>query len=123
MEIYLNFLLLVVSIFARTVASYQLDPTWPHSSVREMKVYGSGIVLNSEGNLIVLHRSGIMAPGAPVNQTIEEDVVLIVDSVTGKLLRSWGKSLFVWPHGLAVTDDGDIFITDSRLHQVFKVII
>ncbi|OXA54295.1 Peptidyl-glycine alpha-amidating monooxygenase A [Folsomia candida] len=105
METYLNFLLLVVSICTRSVASFELDPTWPDTAVKEMKVYGTGIVLNSEGNLIVIHRSGIMQPGAPVNQTIQEDVVLVVDSVTGKILQTWGKNLFHWPHGIAFKYD------------------
>ena len=52
------------------------------------------------------------------------DPVLEFDR-SGKLLRSFGKGLFVQPHGIAADRDGNIWITDAQRagnkgDQVFK---
>jgi len=44
---------------------------------------------------------------------------------TGKLLRSWGEGLFIFPHGATVDRDGNLWVTDAgggngKGHQVFK---
>jgi DNA-binding beta-propeller fold protein YncE len=44
---------------------------------------------------------------------------------TGKLLKSWGQGMFVFPHGATVDRNGNLWITDARGeggkgHQVFK---
>jgi sugar lactone lactonase YvrE len=44
---------------------------------------------------------------------------------TGKLLQSFGAGLFVFPHGIAVEKEGNIWVTDGqgkdgKGHQVFK---
>lgn len=43
----------------------------------------------------------------------------------GKLLKSWGSGMFVFPHGATVDRDGNLWVTDARGdagkgHQVFK---
>jgi len=44
---------------------------------------------------------------------------------SGKLLKAWGQGLFVWPHGIRVDRDGNVWVTDGRAaegrgQQVFK---
>jgi streptogramin lyase len=44
---------------------------------------------------------------------------------SGKLLKSWGQGMFVFPHGACLDQDGNYWVTDSRGvagkgHQVFK---
>ena len=44
----------------------------------------------------------------------------------GKLLKSWGAGMFVFPHGIWIERDGTIWITDGqgangKGHQVFKL--
>jgi sugar lactone lactonase YvrE len=39
---------------------------------------------------------------------------------SGKLLTSWGKGMFTFPHGATVDRDGNLWVTDSQAHQVFK---
>jgi sugar lactone lactonase YvrE len=44
---------------------------------------------------------------------------------TGRLLKTWGEGLFVFPHGATVDRDGNLWVTDARGengkgHQVFK---
>src|SRR5687767_8144658 len=43
----------------------------------------------------------------------------------GKLLKSWGQGLFIFPHGATVDPAGNLWVTDARGesgkgHQVFK---
>ena len=43
----------------------------------------------------------------------------------GKLLKSWGERMFIFPHGATVDRDGNLWLTDARGengkgHQVFK---
>jgi len=43
----------------------------------------------------------------------------------GKLLKSWGEGMFIFPHGATVDRDGNFWLTDARGengkgHQVFK---
>lgn len=112
-------LIIISASFVKSSNHFQLDTSFPHESVASLTYYGSGIVLDMENNLIVLHRSNAM--DGPRDETIKEDVVLVIDRISGIVLRQWGRDKFYHPHGIEVTTNGDIFITDSRLHQVFKV--
>jgi hypothetical protein len=52
------------------------------------------------------------------------DPILKFDA-SGKLLKSFGKGMFVFPHGLHVDKDGNVWVTDGngkdgKGHQVFK---
>ena len=52
------------------------------------------------------------------------DPILMFDSA-GNLVRSFGAGMIVWPHGIHVDFDGDVWITDARGegskgHQVHK---
>jgi streptogramin lyase len=53
-----------------------------------------------------------------------EDPIMQFDP-SGKLLRSFGSGMFIFPHGFHVDRDGNVWITDARGqdgkgHQVFK---
>jgi sugar lactone lactonase YvrE len=44
---------------------------------------------------------------------------------SGKLLKSWGAGMFIFPHGACVDSDGNLWVTDAqgrdgKGHQVFK---
>lgn len=41
------------------------------------------------------------------------DPVLLFDE-SGKLVRSFGRGLIVWPHGIHVDRDGNVWVTDAR---------
>ena len=52
------------------------------------------------------------------------DVVFQFDK-DGNMLTRWGAGMFVWPHGIDVDDDGNVWIADARGagnrgHQVIK---
>jgi len=39
---------------------------------------------------------------------------VVVLSAAGKVLRTWGQGMFVWPHGIRFDRDGNLWITDGR---------
>jgi DNA-binding beta-propeller fold protein YncE len=45
---------------------------------------------------------------------------LVLESKTGRVLRAWGANLFVVPHGVTIDDRDNVWLTDVKLHQVFK---
>ena len=47
------------------------------------------------------------------------DPIIVFDS-SGKYVRSWGKGLFVNPHGLRVDRFGNVWAIDNGGHQIFK---
>lgn len=51
---------------------------------------------------------------------IDVDTILKLDAANGKVLNSWGASLFYFPHGMTIDHNGNIWVTDVALHQVFK---
>jgi len=79
----------------------------------------SAVFPDGNGNLWVIERCG-------QNRCENTDVapVLLFDS-SGQLLRQFGAGLFVWPHGLFVDGDGNVWVTDAAGsggtgHQVIK---
>lgn len=60
-------------------------------------------------------------------ETPDIDPVFLIDTKTGKVLKSFGKNMIVWPHGIHVDHDGNVWIADARGdeerkkgHQVHK---
>jgi DNA-binding beta-propeller fold protein YncE len=72
-----------------------------------------------DGTLYVIHRCfANSCAGRP------EPPILKYDP-NGKLLKSWGHGMFIFPHGATVDRDGNLWVTDARGengkgHQVFK---
>ena len=80
-----------------------------------------------DGSLYIVHRCEahcIDSPSVPP--------IVKVDA-SGKLLRSWGEGMFVWPHGATVDREGNLWVADAvspsgmppkpagaRGHQVIK---
>ena len=54
-------------------------------------------------------------------QVIEEDTILTLDPDTGDVINSKGKNMFYMPHGLTLDGEGNIYVTDTGLHQVMRV--
>ena len=49
---------------------------------------------------------------------IPEDTIVVLNSNTGKFVKSWGAHMFYMPHGITVDPMGDIWVTDVARHQV-----
>ena len=51
---------------------------------------------------------------AAAGQTSASDVVLKCDPASGKLLGSFGAGMFVFPHGIHVDRQGNVWVTDGN---------
>ena len=67
-----------------------------------------------DGNIYLLGRClGNSCTGRP------EPPVLKLDP-SGRLLKTWGSGMFDFPHGFDVDQEGNVWASDQRGHQVFK---
>lgn len=91
----------------------------------------SGVALDSKNNLVIFHRGDHVWDGNSFDSMfvyqqrglgpIEEDTILVIDPNNAAILQSSGKNLFYLPHGLSIDKDGNYWVTDVALHQVFKL--
>jgi sugar lactone lactonase YvrE len=98
---------------------YRTIENW--AKLPEGRTWGSaaGVSLDSHGHIWVAERCGANSCAGKT-----DDPILEFDA-SGKLLKSFGGGLFIFPHGLYVDKDGDIWVTDGqgkdgKGHQVFK---
>jgi DNA-binding beta-propeller fold protein YncE len=80
----------------------------------------SAVYTTPEGNVWVAERCG---ENTCVGHEDLDNIFLF--SADGELLRSFGAGLIVWPHGIHVDFDGNVWVTDAkgdgdRGHQVHK---
>ncbi|XP_076219282.1 peptidyl-glycine alpha-amidating monooxygenase isoform X9 [Aptenodytes patagonicus] len=102
---------------------------WPGLDLRLGQV--SGLALDPENNLVLFHRGDHVWDENSFDSKfvyqqrglgpIEQNTILVLNPSNAKLLRSMGKSLFYLPHGLSIDKNGNYWVTDVALHQVFKL--
>jgi DNA-binding beta-propeller fold protein YncE len=79
----------------------------------------TAIEVAPDGGIYVIHRcSGNSCAGRP------EPPILKFDK-SGKLLKSFGEGMFIFPHGATIDAQGNLWVTDSQIQngkgqQVFK---
>lgn len=92
------------------------------------RTWGStaGVDIGPDGHVWAYDRCGAVALAGGCD-TADVDPVVKFDRSTGKVLTTFGKGLFVLPHGIHVDRDGNVWVTDSmgnkagtKGHQVFK---
>ncbi|GAB4580340.1 MAG: peptidyl-alpha-hydroxyglycine alpha-amidating lyase family protein [Anaerolineales bacterium] len=101
---------------------YYLDDTWPE--LQRGVAFGqvSGVDVDHEGNVWVLHRADRVWHGETLSlDEISSPVVLVLKAETGEVLQQWGRNTFVMPHSLTIDPQGNVWITDVGLHQVLKL--
>jgi sugar lactone lactonase YvrE len=98
---------------------YRTIENW--AKLPEGRTWGStaGVDVDSHGNIWVAERCG-----ANTCESSNLAPILEFDS-SGKLLKSFGAGMFLFPHGLTVDKDGNIWVTDGhgaegKGQQVFK---
>jgi len=101
---------------------YELVKDWPRLPGNFTLGSPTGLGLDTNGNIIVFHRSGRVWDSMPISHLslIAKNTISTIDAKTGEILKSWGKNLFIMPHGLEVDQQNNIWVTDCGLHQVFK---
>ncbi|XP_035425953.1 peptidyl-glycine alpha-amidating monooxygenase isoform X3 [Cygnus atratus] len=102
---------------------------WPGLDLKLGQV--SGLALDHENNLVVFHRGDHVWDENSFDSKfvyqqrglgpIEQNTIFVLNPSTAKLLHSTGKSLFYLPHGLSIDKNGNYWLTDVALHQVFKL--
>jgi len=98
---------------------YRTIENW--AKMPDGRTWGSaaGVSLDSHGHIWVAERCGANSCAGKT-----DDPILEFD-VSGKLLKSFGGGMFIFPHGLYVDKDNNIWVTDGqgkdgKGHQVFK---
>ncbi|XP_076177510.1 peptidyl-alpha-hydroxyglycine alpha-amidating lyase 1 isoform X2 [Ptiloglossa arizonensis] len=88
----------------------------------------SSVSIDPNGNIGVLHRGSRVWGSTtfdrnnrfnPDEGPILKNTIILLDK-SGRKLLEWGGSMFYLPHGLTIDSDGNYWITDVALHQVFK---
>ncbi|KAM9587202.1 peptidyl-glycine alpha-amidating monooxygenase isoform 9-T16 [Morphnus guianensis] len=102
---------------------------WPGLDLKLGQV--SGLALDPENNLVIFHRGDHVWDENSFDSKfvyqqrglgpIEQNTILVLNPSNAKLLHSMGKSLFYLPHGLSIDKNGNYWVTDVALHQVFKL--
>lgn len=102
---------------------------WPGLKLKLGQV--SGLALDPNDNLVIFHRGNHVWDENSFDRNfvyqargigaIEESTILTVSPNSSTILRSTGKNLFYLPHGITVDRDGNFWVTDVALHQVFKL--
>jgi hypothetical protein len=98
---------------------YRTIENW--AKMPEGRTWGStgGVAVDASGNIWVAERCGQNScKGRPEAPVLEFDP-------SGKLLTSFGAGMFIFPHGITVDHDGNVWVTDVRGadgkgQQVFK---
>lgn len=100
---------------------------WPNPSIKMGQV--SGLAIDNMGRLLVFHRARNVWDENTFNdrevyQGIGDDPIpdptILVLNDTGELVDMWGQNLFFIPHGITVDNEGNVWVTDVAMHQVFK---
>ncbi len=60
------------------------------------------------------------APNGTMHVLRRGEPAFFTFDATGQFVGSWGEDIFDWSHGLRVDNDGFIWATDGRAHEVFK---
>ncbi|KAM7165549.1 peptidyl-glycine alpha-amidating monooxygenase isoform 4-T6 [Macrochelys suwanniensis] len=102
---------------------------WPGVNLKLGQV--SGLALDPKNNLVIFHRGDHVWDGNSFDSRfvyqqrglgpIEQNTILVIDPSNADVLDSTGKNLFYLPHGLSIDKDGNYWVTDVALHQVFKL--
>ena len=98
---------------------YRTISNW--GKLPEGRTWGSaaGVAVDRNGNVWVAERCGANScAGSNLAPILEFDA-------SGKLLKSFGAGMFVWPHGITADKEGNIWVTDAqgkdgKGQQVFK---
>ena len=98
---------------------YRTIENW--AKLPEGRPWGStaGVSVDRHGDIWVAERcGGNTCAGSNLAPILEFDP-------SGKLLKSFGEGMFLFPHGLTLDQDGNIWVTDGqgaggKGHQVFK---
>ena len=97
-----------------------LIKSWPESQATIYIGNPTGLGIDSKNNLVIFHRSSRQWSNPLPKDKIKENVITYLNINSGEIVNSWGKNMFVMPHGLEIDNNDNIWVTDVAMHQVFK---
>lgn len=100
-------------------ATWQDAGAWPQPAVARSLGQVTGVDVDRTGRIYLFHRAGRKWVEPFPTDVIASDTVAVLDPA-GRLLASWGKNLFIMPHGLSLDRAGNVWVTDVGAHQVRK---
>ena len=102
--------------------AYQRVANWPQLPPSYILGNPTAIAIDKHNHLFIFHRGQRTWPwiGSLAKDKIPAPTVLVLDRLSGKIIDQWGDHLFSMPHGLTIDEQGNIWVTDVALHQVFK---
>lgn len=112
--------ILMLATGAPAQPHHEVVPDWPQLPAGHTLGLCAGVGVDAQNRVFVFHRSGRKWSNPFPKEAIPQRTVSVIDGASGKLLNSWGASIFIMPHGLTVDHDGNLWLTDVGLHQVFK---
>ncbi|XP_065215732.1 peptidyl-alpha-hydroxyglycine alpha-amidating lyase 2-like [Planococcus citri] len=102
---------------------------WPQAKLPHLGEI-SGVTINRVGQPVIFHRGSRNFNEWSFNETndfqfinegpIDIDTILTLDPKSGKVLSGWGRGFFYLPHGITIDHEGNTWLTDIAMHQVFK---
>jgi peptidylamidoglycolate lyase len=103
-------------------AGYHVVHGWPQLPEGRDLGEVSGVGVDADGKVFVFHRNDRSWPDSDrlSLDPITAPAVTVFDGRTGKILAEWGADTFAMPHGLTVDAEGNVWLTDVALQQVFK---
>ncbi|KAE9551417.1 hypothetical protein FO519_005372 [Halicephalobus sp. NKZ332] len=90
----------------------------------------SGVALDKDGNLLVFHRGDRVWDKDSFTSDfilnsdfspIKNSTIFKVDRSNGFVISEHGENQFYMPHGMTTDKEGNIYLTDVGLHQVFRL--
>ena len=73
-----------------------------------------GVEQGPDGNIYAFHRCF-------ENLCVDRDEPpILVFTISGEFVRSWGEGMFIRPHGFHIDAAGNVWTTDDRAHVVYK---
>ncbi len=110
----------VIAQSGSTAASYQISQGWAKLPAGRTLGAPAGVAADPDGKSVwVFERcGGTTCDGSKLAPILKFDA-------SGNLVKSFGAGMFVFPHGLYVDKDGNVWVTDGqgkdgKGHQVFK---
>jgi peptidylamidoglycolate lyase len=88
-------------------AEFTVDPDWPALPEGFATGETAGVDVDSHGHVFVFHRG-------------QRHSVMALDPDDGRKVASFGDDFFVNAHGLEVDAQDNVWVTDTRRHQVLK---
>jgi len=82
-------------------------PGWPALAPGVTTGETSGVGVDSHGHVFVFHRG-------------QGDSILRLEPETGRVVSSFGEGLFENAHGLAIGPSDEVWVTDTKRHQVLR---